>query len=120
MMRRSLLLAVIALCSPVVLPAQAPQTPQTPAAQTPAAPSRRGGAQAPAPEGRGGAAGPAPQGRAGGRGGRGGAAAGDAAAAPREPLQISTDLTGFISMFNGVDLKGWDGPMPLWHVEDGA
>jgi len=30
-----------------------------------------------------------------------------------------TDLTGFISMFNGVDLKGWDGPMPLWHVEEG-
>jgi len=22
-------------------------------------------------------------------------------------------------MFNSVDLKGWDGPMPLWHVEDG-
>ena len=23
-------------------------------------------------------------------------------------------------MFDGVSLKGWDGPMPLWHVEDGA
>lgn len=22
-------------------------------------------------------------------------------------------------MFDGVSLKGWDGPMPLWHVEDG-
>ena len=36
------------------------------------------------------------------------------------PLQISTDLTGWTSMFDGVSLKGWDGPMPLWHVEDGA
>jgi len=35
-------------------------------------------------------------------------------------LQISTDLTGFIPMFDGVSMKGWDGPMPLWHVENGA
>src|SRR6478752_7457072 len=75
MIRRSLLMAMIAL-SPMVVPAQ---TSQTPPAQTPVAPSGRGGT----------------------------------------PLEISTDLTGFISMFNGVDLKGWDGPMPLWHVENG-
>ena len=36
------------------------------------------------------------------------------------PPQISTNLTGWIPMFDGVSLKGWDGPMPLWHVEDGA
>ena len=36
------------------------------------------------------------------------------------PLEISTDLTGWIPMFDGVSMKGWDGPMPLWHVEDGA
>ena len=39
---------------------------------------------------------------------------------PAPPLQLSTDLTGWISMFDGVSLKGWDGPMPLWHVEDGS
>ena len=43
-------------------------------------------------------------------GGRGGGA----------PLEISTDRTGWTSMFDGVSLKGWDGPMPLWHVENGA
>ena len=107
MMRRRLLTAAIVFCSPIVLLAQTPQTP---------------GAQTPAPAGRGGAAAPAAQ----GRGGRGGGAAGDPAAPPGTgrgggpPLEISTDLTGFIPMFNGVDLKGWDGPMPLWHVENGA
>jgi hypothetical protein len=83
-------MAMIAL-SPMVVPAQ---TSQTPPAQTPVAPSGRGGTPA--------------RGAAGQPGGRGGT-----------PLEISTDLTGFISMFNGVDLKGWDGPMPLWHVENG-
>ena len=102
MMRRSLLIAMIALCSVIVLPAQTPQTTQPPAAQA------RGGRGA----GRGGAAAagqPAGDGAAGQPGARGGGAS----------LQISTDLTGFIPMFNSVDLKGWDGPMPLWHVEDG-
>lgn len=28
--------------------------------------------------------------------------------------------TGFVSMFNGVDLTGWDGKPGLWRVEDGA
>jgi len=53
------------------------------------------------------AAAPAPAAQAGGRGGG-------------APLQISTDLTGWTPMFDGVSMKGWDGPMPLWHVEDGA
>ena len=65
------------------------QAPQAPA-QTPA-PSRRGGA----------------------------ATAPGAPATPPAPLKISTDLTGWKPMFDGVSLKGWDGP-PLWHVEDGA
>ena len=100
MMRpRRLLLTLIVLTSPVMLLAQAPQTPSE---------------QSPAPAGRG-------------TGGRGGApttgtvttaAAGRGTPAP--PLQISTDLTGWTSMFDGVSLEGWDGPMPLWHVEDGA
>ena len=40
--------------------------------------------------------------------------------APRPALEISDDLTGWTPMFDGVSLNGWDGPMPLWHVEDGA
>ena len=27
---------------------------------------------------------------------------------------------GWTQMFDGVDLSGWDGPMDLWHVADGA
>ena len=41
-------------------------------------------------------------------------------AAPRPALEISTDTAGWISMFDGVSMKGWDGAMPLWHVENGA
>ena len=104
MMRRQYLLrALIVLVSPVLLPAQSPQVPAPAPVVAPAQ------AQSPAP---------APgQGRGGGRGGA--AAGGGAAAAPRPPLEISTDLTGWTSMLDGVSLKGWDGPMPLWHVEDG-
>jgi hypothetical protein len=144
MRRHAFLLASIVLTSSSLFAAQTPQTPQAPAAQTPAPqtpPAGRGGATAPvagqgpatapaagqggaATPGRGGAAAPgAPAGRGAGRGG--GGAAGDAApGAPGgrgggAPLEISTDLTGWIPMFDGVSMKGWDGPMPLWHVEDG-
>ena len=110
--RPHLLFALIALASPVAMSAQAPQGRQAPASpvagpasatQAPAAPAT------PAPA-RGGRGAPAAGGAATPAGGRGGGA----------PLEISTDLTGWTSMFDGVSLKGWDGPMPLWHVENGA
>jgi hypothetical protein len=105
MRRPCLLLAVIVLASPMLTSAQGRQAqpPAAPAAQAPAAP-------APAAPARGGRGTPAAGGAATQAGGRGSGA----------PLQISTDLTGWIPMFDGVSLKGWDGPMPLWHVEDGA
>jgi hypothetical protein len=57
----------------------------------------------------------------GGRGGRGGP--GGAAASPRyvpaDPIDFN-DHAGWIQIFDGKTLKGWDGPMDLWHVEDGA
>jgi catechol 2,3-dioxygenase-like lactoylglutathione lyase family enzyme len=30
------------------------------------------------------------------------------------------DHTGWVSLFDGATLKGWDGPTDLWHVENGA
>ena len=37
-----------------------------------------------------------------------------------EPSPINfDDHAGWIQMFDGVSLKGWDGPMELWHVENG-
>jgi len=30
------------------------------------------------------------------------------------------DSSGFVSMFDGLTLKGWEGDTVLWHVEDGA
>src|SRR5437879_5420830 len=29
------------------------------------------------------------------------------------------DHTGWVQMFDGATLKGWDGPTDLWHVENG-
>ena len=46
------------------------------------------------------------------RGGRGGRYV--------EPDPINfNDHVGWIQMFDGVSLKGWDGPTDLWHVENG-
>lgn len=28
--------------------------------------------------------------------------------------------TGFVSLFNGTDLSGWDGDKRFWRVEDGS
>src|SRR6185437_17059625 len=58
--------------------------------------------------------GPAQGGRAGrGRGGRG----------PRyvlpEPMNFD-DNAGWQSLFDGVSLKGWDGPTDVWTVVNGA
>src|SRR5262245_5797676 len=37
------------------------------------------------------------------------------------PLAINfADHTGFISIFDGKTLNGWDGATEVWHVEDGA
>src|SRR5574338_430539 len=30
------------------------------------------------------------------------------------------DSTGFVSMFDGKTLSGWEGDTAVWHVEDGA
>jgi hypothetical protein len=35
------------------------------------------------------------------------------------PLDFN-DQTGFVSLFDGVSLKGWDGNPKFWRVEDGA
>jgi len=48
-----------------------------------------------------------------GRGGRGGGFT------QPEPIDFA-DNTGWTSMFDGSSLKGWDGNMDLWHVENGA
>lgn len=51
--------------------------------------------------------------RAQGRGGRGGGF--------HEPAPLNfDDHTGYTSIFDGTDLKGWDGDPSVWHVEDGA
>jgi len=49
----------------------------------------------------------------GGRGGRGGGFT------QPEPIDFA-DTAGWKSMFDGQSLKGWDGNMDIWHVEDGA
>jgi Domain of Unknown Function (DUF1080) len=36
-----------------------------------------------------------------------------------EPMNFG-DHRGYISLFDGVSLKGWDGNPKFWHVEDGA
>ena len=66
--------------------------------QQPPAPSAQGAASAPG--------GP-------GRGGRGGGFT------QPDPIDFA-DNTGWTSMFDGSTLKGWDGNMDLWHVENGA
>jgi len=35
-------------------------------------------------------------------------------------LARAQDEAGFVSMFNGKDLSGWEGKPGWWHVEDGA
>ena len=56
---------------------------------------------------------PAP-GPGAGRGGRGGFGF-----TQPEPIDFA-DNTGWTSMFDGSTLKGWDGNMDLWRVENGA
>jgi hypothetical protein len=53
-------------------------------------------------------------------------AAPTAGAAPRPPRYIApapydfNDHNGWQSLFDGSTLKGWEGPMDLWRVEDGS
>src|SRR5262249_9209808 len=36
-----------------------------------------------------------------------------------DPIKFD-DHSGWIELFDGQTLKGWDGPSDLWHVENGA
>ena len=36
------------------------------------------------------------------------------------PTKAAADEAGFVSIFNGKDLTGWDGKPSWWEVEDGA
>ena len=93
-----LTLATVALLlttAPVAVPA-ASQTP--PAGSAPQAPGGRGGANAPA-----GQPGQLPGGRGGGL----------------YPALETDDTTGFVSIFDGKTLNGWDGDPRFWRVENG-
>jgi len=57
--------------------------------------------------------------RPGGRGGRGAQSAGGSRYIDPAPINFN-DHEGWIQMFDGSTLKGWDGPTDLWHVENGA
>ena len=74
-------------------------------AQTPTSPV--GGGQPGGPSGR--------QGRAG----QGAAAGATPRYVPADPIDFN-DHVGWTQMFDGKTLQQWDGPMDLWHVEDGA
>ncbi|HVW10164.1 MAG TPA: DUF1080 domain-containing protein [Bryobacteraceae bacterium] len=62
----------------------------------------------------------APGGASGGsgRGGRGGRGGGILVLAP--PLADFNDHTGFVQIFDGATLNGWDGDPNVWKVENGA
>jgi len=36
------------------------------------------------------------------------------------PKESGTDSSGFVSIFDGATLKGWNGDTAVWHVRDGA
>jgi Domain of Unknown Function (DUF1080) len=50
---------------------------------------------------------------------QGGARAGGGRYVDADPINFN-DRAGWIQMFDGATLNGWDGPMDLWHVENGA
>jgi hypothetical protein len=52
-------------------------------------------------------------------GGRGAQSAGGSRYIDPAPINFN-DHDGWIQMFDGTTLKGWDGPTDLWHVENGA
>src|SRR3989441_8075545 len=54
------------------------------------------------------------------QGGRGRGAQGAASGRYIDATPINfNDNAGWIQMFDGATLKGWDGPTDLWHVENG-
>ena len=58
----------------------------------------------------------------GGRGaqaGRGAQGGGGSRYIDPAPINFN-DHEGWIQMFDGSTLKGWDGPADLWHIENGA
>src|SRR5215831_5119320 len=55
----------------------------------------------------------------GARGGRGAQGAGSGRYIDATPINFN-DHEGWIQIFDGTTLKGWDGPTELWHVENGA
>ena len=59
---------------------------------------------------------PSPVPGASGQAGRG---AGGGRYVEADPVNFN-DHAGWTQMFDGKTLNGWDGPMDLWHVEDGA
>ena len=74
-------------------------------------------AQAPAPAPAGPAA-AAPGAAPGAPGGRGAPGAPPRPQNPATPYDVN-DHPGWTSMFDGKTLKGWDGPMDVWRVENG-
>ena len=56
---------------------------------------------------------PAPGAKTTGRGRRGGGFT------QPEPMNFN-DHEGYVSIFDGVSLKGWDGNPKFWRIEDGA
>jgi 3-keto-disaccharide hydrolase len=86
---------LLTTAAPVAVPA-ASQTP--PAGSASQAPGARGGANAPA-----GQPGQLPGGRGGGL----------------YPALETDDTTGFVSIFDGKTLSGWDGDPRFWRVENG-
>ena len=39
---------------------------------------------------------------------------------PDSQKEITKDSAGFVSLFDGTTLKGWDGDTAVWHVEDNS
>jgi len=102
---KGFLAVVVALCAALLMAHIRTSSAQQPTAPAPSAP---GAVQVQVQSGN------APvqaQGR--GRGGRGGGF--------HEPSPLNfDDHTGYTQIFDGTDLKGWDGDPAVWHVEDGA
>ena len=61
----------------------------------------------------------AQQGGRGAQAGRGAQGGGSSRYIDPVPINFN-DHEGWIQMFDGSTLKGWDGPTDLWHIENGA
>jgi hypothetical protein len=100
---KGFLAGVVAVCVVLLMSHIRASSAQQTTGQTPSAP---GGVQVQVQSGN-------PPVQARGRGGRGGGF--------HEPSPLNfDDHTGYTQIFDGTDLKGWDGDPSVWHVEDGA